>query len=340
MNTITRFILKTYAMELIVCFTMNIIGYVMMAFSQDILSCNFFLAPSFLLGFLAANTSMLLSVSRCYIKKRAVESKFVNPKSIITCIKNSKIICYIVLGIIHCCRLWFKAESLVIDECANVPFYEKNSNPYVLYVSRIFALVFALLLLIQFFASIASELTLKRIFDARRHNKNNTELTLWSDVGENLDSYQIPLKATYISVLYTLFGLLAATLYCTILASLNSEFASKITFVSAPAFVLSLMCIFHLPIILRFMLNYEFAGIILNRQPPSTIQFHDVMGETLDERSSENGECTVNPAQQSAIFTIKVSSKSKYRLENESLGNTITFNPNRNNVGSTLPLVE
>ena len=337
MNSITRFILKTYAMELIVCFTMNIIGYVMMAFSQDILSCNFFLAPSFLLGFLAANTSMLLSVSRCYVKKRAVESKFVNPKSIVTCIKNAKIICYIVLGIIYCCRLWFKAESLVIDECANVPFYEKNSNPFVLYVSRIFATVFALLLLIQFFASIASELTLKRIFDARRHNKNDTVLTPWSDVGENLDSYQIPLKATYISVLYTLFGLLAATLY-TILASLNSEFSSKIT--PAPAFVLSIMYIFHLPMILRFMFNYEFAGILLNRQPPSTIQFHDVLGETLDERSSENGECTVNPVQQSAIFTIKVSSKNKYRLENESLGNTVTVNHNRYNVGSTLPLVE
>ena len=309
----------------------------MMAFSQDILSCNFFLAPSFLLGFLAANTSMLLSVSRCYVKKRAVESKFVNPKSIVTCIKNAKIICYIVLGIIYCCRLWFKAESLVIDECANVPFYEKNSNPYVLYLSRIFGLVFALLFLIQFFASIAAELTMKRIFDARRCNKNNTVLTPWSDVGENLDSYQIPLKATYISVLYTLFGLLAATLY-TILASLNSEFSSKIT--PAPAFVLSIMYIFHLPMILRFMFNYEFAGILLNRQPPSTIQFHDVLGETLDERSSENGECTVNPVQQSAIFTIKVSSKNKYRLENKSLGNTVTVNHNRYNVGSTLPLVE
>ena len=337
MNSITRFILKTYAMELIICFTMNIIGYVMMAFSQNILSCNLFLAPSFLLGFLAANTSMLLSVSRCYVKKRAVESKFVNPKSIVTCIKNAKIICYIVLGIIYCCRLWFKAESLVIDECANVPFYEKNSNPYVLYVSRIFATVFALLLLIQFFASIASELTLKRIFDARRHNKNDTVLTPWSDVGENLDSYQIPLKATYISVLYTLFGLLAATLY-TILASLNSEFSSKIT--PAPAFVLSIMCIFHLPMILRFMFNYEFAGILLNRQPPSTIQFHDIIGEIPEERSSENGECTVNPVQQSAIFTIKVSSKNKYRLENKSLGNTVTVNHNRYNVGSTLPLVE
>ena len=339
MNSITRFILKTYAMELIFCFLMNIIGYVMMAFSQDTLSCNFFLAPSFLLGFLAANTSMLLSVSRCYVKKRAVGSKFVNPKSIITCIKNAKIICYVALGIIYCCRLWFKAESLVIDECANVPFYEKNSNPFVLYVSRIFALVFALLFLIQFFASIASELTLKRIFDARRHNKNNTELTLWSDVGENLDSNQIPLKSTYISLLYTLFGLLAATLY-TILASLNSEFASKMTFVFAPPFVFSTMCIFHLPIILRFMFNYEFAGILLNRQPPSTIQFHDVMGEILDERSSENGECTVNPAQQSAIFTIKVSSKNKYRLENESRGNTVTVHHNRYNVGSTLPSIE
>ena len=167
----------------------------------------------------------------------------------------------------------------------------------------------------------------------------NTELTLWSDVGENLDSYQIPLKATYVSVLYTLFGLLAAILY-TILASLNSEFVSKITFVSAPAFVLSIMCIFHLPIILRFMFNYEFAGIILNRQPPSTIQFHDVMDGTLDERSSENGECNVNPAQQSAIFTIRVSSKNKYRLENESLGNTVTFHHNPCNVGSALPSVE
>ena len=216
-----------------------------------------------------------------------MESKFVNPKSIITCIKTAKIICYIVLAIIHCFRLWFKAESLVIDECANVPFYEKNSNPYVLYVSRIFALFFSLVLLIQYFASIASELNLKRIFDAKRANKNNTELTLWSDVGENLDSYQIPLKATYISVLYTLFGLLAAILY-TILAYLNSQFVSKITFVSAPAFVLSIMCIFHLPIILKFMFNYEFAGMILNRQPPSTIQFHDVMGGPLDERSSES----------------------------------------------------
>ena len=64
------------------------------------------------------------------------------------------------------------------------------------------------------------------------------------------------------------------------------------------------------------------------------------MGETLDERSSENGECTVNPAQQSAIFTIKVSSKNKYRLENESRGHTVTVNHNRYIVGSTLPLVE
>ena len=160
MNSITTFILKTYSMELILCFTLNIIGHVMMAFSQNYLACSLTLQPLLPLGFFSANTSMFLSVSRCYIKKRAEESKFVNPKKIVTWIKKTKIVCYIVVFCLFVCLL---NPHLGIHECANVPFYEINSKPYVFYTS---VLVCAILLVIQFLVSIASELTLNRCFIA------------------------------------------------------------------------------------------------------------------------------------------------------------------------------
>ena len=176
-------------MELIVCCTVSIIGHVLMAFSQSYLSCICSLSPWVYLELLVANTSMSLSVSRCYIKKRAEESKFVNPKNIIKCIKTTKIVCYLWSSIILCACVWFKIDSAII-ECANVPFYEKNSNPY---VYRSFASVNLILFFGQFLATIASEITLKRIFDARRSNKyhtNQSALTPWTNVGTNLDSNQ------------------------------------------------------------------------------------------------------------------------------------------------------
>ena len=88
------------------------------------------------------------------------------------------------------------------------------------------------------------------------------------------------------------------------------------------------------------MFNYNTAEKPLNRQPSKTLQFHDIMKQIPDERVSEQSECTVNPAQQSAVYTIKVASKNKYLLKSESHSNTKIVHHSQNYLGSTLPSVE
>ena len=51
----------------------------------------------------------------------------------------------------------------------------------------------------------------------------------------------------------------------------------------------------------KFMLNYKFPEKVSNRQPPNTIQFHD-MGQIPDDPDeSENAECIVNPVQSTLL---------------------------------------
>ena len=323
-----------------------------MAFFQNYLSCSFSIQPLRNIIFLAANTSMLMSVSRCYVKKRAEELKFVNPDNVVTCIKVTKIICYIVLGIMCFTPIWFKSESKIVDECANAPFYELIERTLRTYAS----MSTLLLTFFQFLASIVSELTLKRIFDARRKNKNKNQskLTMWTEVGANLDSYNIPIKSTFISVFYLLFIYIMFQTKI-VFAPFFHKLMSKMTYHLAYVFFGSIVLICHMPIIFKFMFNYKkfAAKQLLEKHPPTGIQFHNIMEEIPDDADeskedeegpvacSSNLECTVNPSAQSAVFTIKVRpSKHKYELNSESLGRNVIFHHNQYDSCSTLPPVE
>ena len=350
MNGITTFILKTYAMELIICYTINIFGNITMAYSQSYFACSLSIQPLRNIIFFAGNTSMFLSVSRCFVKRRAEESKFVNPDNVVACIKCFKIICYIVLGIMCFTPIWFNSESEIVDECANTPFYKLNEQTMRKYASM-FTLLFTFF---QFLASIVSELTLKRIFDARRKNRNQSTLTIWSDVGTNLDSDKIPIKSTFISVFYLLF--IYVIVHSKIaFASHFHKLMSKMTYHLAYVFFGSIVLICHMPIIFKFMFNYKKfeAKKLLEKHPPTGIQFHNIMEEIPDDADeskedeegpvacSSNLECTVNPSAQSAVFTIKVRpSKHKYELNSESLGRNVIFHHNQYDSCSTLPPVE
>lgn len=242
--------------------------------------------------------------------------------------------------------IWFNSESEIVNECANTPFYDLKEQRMTYYTSKFILL----LTFFQFLASIVSELTLKRIFDARRKNKdrNQSTLTIWSDVGTNLDSDNIPIKSTFISVFFLLF--INVSYYSKMAAASHfHKLMSKMTYHLAYVFFGSIVLICHMPIIFKFMFNYKkfAAKKLLKKQPTTGLQFHNIMEESPEDEEkpvacSSDFECTtVNPSGQSAVFTIKVRpSKHKYKLNSESLDRNVIFHHNQYNSCSTLPPVE
>ena len=87
---------------------------------------------------------------------------------------------------------------------------------------------------------------------------------------------------------------------------------------------------FHLPTILIFTHNHTANMRIFRRQPPAELQFHDIMNIPNIELSvdnSEEAECSVNPTQELAIYSInRTNSALRYIVHSDVTANVENFN--------------
>ena len=162
-NECNKVLLKWYAIELISCFTIMLIGHMTLHFHQNIWTCYMSLTPTIILWFMASNTSMFISGTRYYTKFKAQQSQIVNPKSVITFITCDKIFCYLYCIGSNILEFWFGLEVDFVV-CAN----KQVGNVFIRSIVRIMAYG---LLFLQILASVVFEFKLQKLFKVERRSQ-------------------------------------------------------------------------------------------------------------------------------------------------------------------------
>ena len=98
-NDINKLLLRSYAIEMILCFTTCLIGHIILPFFQNIWSCSLIIRPAWILYYLCTNTAMCISIIRYYIKFKATQSEIVELEDAVTFIKLNKVFSYLVCTI-------------------------------------------------------------------------------------------------------------------------------------------------------------------------------------------------------------------------------------------------
>ena len=103
--------------------------------------------------------------------------------------------------------------------------------------------------------------------------------------------------------------------------------------------IVSILLVFHLPLILIFTFNHNFNLRFSQRQPPKELQFHDIVGncniDQFPDDQSNQAECSVDPRRQIGVFTINTkSSASKYEVDRDAIADEQSYDECQKEVGN------
>ena len=317
-NKINKVLLRWYAIEHIMCFTAVTVGHMILPIFQNIWTCFFSFVPIKILYYLSTNAAMSISGIRYYIKSKAQQSQSVNPKQVINFIKYNKISCYliIIIGVILCFLFRFKVGFFV---CAN----EETEKSY---IGMIYNYSVWLSSLAQILISIVCEVKLKYLSNERRNDGIGNQpdsLAPWRAVGANLETNKIPQKSACISICWML--IMISIMTCSqIIMKKDGTLSSDVNILCTWSIIVSILVVFHLPIILVFTFNHNFNLRFSRRQPPSELQFYDIVGncntDQFPDNQSNQAECSVDPKRQVGVFTINTkNSVSKYEVDRDAM---------------------
>ena len=304
-NKINRLLLRVHGIELLCGLSIALIGHILMSYSHDIWTCFLSLSPSTVLAYMATNTCMCISGARYYTKLKATQSQVANTKQIRAFIIYNKMFSYLVQIVVNTLSYWFQIDVEFIL-CANIPTVENKDK---LYIETLIAVLYYVPLMMHTLVSLFCEMRLKLLFNSERQNRIKSNqpdhLVPWRAVGANLDKNNIPQKSTYVFICSTILAFTAIFFYGMGVGS-DDSIASRLNLQCTAILILTVYSIFYTPIILIFTHLHASNRRIFRQQPPAELQFHDIMtipNIELSVDNSEEAECSVNPAQESAIYS-------------------------------------
>ena len=315
-NKINKVLLRWYAIEHIMCFTAVTVGHMILPIFQNIWTCFFSFVPIKILYYLSTNAAMSISGIRYYIKYKAQKSQSVNPKQVINFIKYNKMSCYliIIIGIVLCFLFRFKVGFFV---CAN----EETEKSY---IGMIYNYSVWLSSLAQILISIVCEVKLKYLFNERRNDGTGNQpdsLAPWRAIGANLETNKIPQKSACISICWML--IMISIMTCSQILMKHGTLSSDVNILCTWSIIVTILVVFHLPMILIFTFNHNFNLRFSQRQPPSELQFYDTAGDCkiqFPDNQSNQAEYSVDPRRQVGVFTINTkSSAPKYEVDRDAM---------------------
>ena len=328
-NKINKLLLRAHGVELIFCFSIALIGHILMSYSQNIWTCLLSLTPATVLGCMATNTCMCISGIRYYTKLKAVQSQVVNAKKIALFIFYNKMFLYSMQMIVNTLSYWFQID-VEFTVCADIPMMEKQDT---FHIKALVSVLYYVPLIMHIFVSVSCEVRLKLLFNSERQNRVNINqpdhLAPWGAVDTNLDENNIPQKSPCISICTIIVTYTAIFIYA-ISFSEDDSIASKLNLQCTAILIITVYSIFHLPIILIFTHNHTTNMRIISQQPPEELQFHDIMTIPSIELSTDNSEeaqCSVTPTQELAIYSINLTNSAlKYIVHSDTTANVDNLN--------------